>query len=187
MIKSVKIIIHSGYCEVRYGNSFMLDGTGNYLQYEKDGVLHIESDPCIGHNESTVISIPYNAALKSFILKINDGAAEICPLNCKKCFLDIRSSSVKLCGITSEHFGVSMSRGNAVINNAVCNKIDIDCGYGVVDLYAQNADTEYSVASRRGMGSVTLNSVQLPRQYNRPSGDNHINVTCGMGTVNINT
>ena len=76
MIRSVKIIIYGGYCDIVHDDVFSLTGDGEYLEYEKNGVWYIESNPS-GKGGNTIISVPRNFEFSSFILKASGCAAKV--------------------------------------------------------------------------------------------------------------
>lgn len=186
MIRSVKIIIYGGYCDIVHDDVFSLTGDGEYLEYEKNGVWYIESNPS-GKGGNTIISVPRNFEFSSFILKASGCAAKVSAIQSKKAFFDIVSSVLEVDEISGEKIGISMSRGSAVINGVSGDEINIDCGLGSVDLKISKSDREYSMLSKRGMGKIIVNSCELPRNYEKQGGNSIINIVCGMGTVNINT
>ncbi len=188
MIRSVKLILSGGYYDIIYGDGFSVSGkVSQYLEYEKNGIWYVKSNPYRGSEDDTLITVPYDFEFKSFVLKLNEGAAKVCPINCEKAYFEINNSAVEISDVSAERIGLALGKGNVVINSDPAIEMDIDCGFGTVDLRLKKSCDGYFVKSKRGMGEIILNSVRLPRQYENNEGKRVVNVICGMGKVNINT
>lgn len=185
MIKSVDLKLCGGSFAIVRDVAFTVKSDGlAHLVYEKDGVWHVQSDPCRKNYSDTVITLPYGAVFSKLSLSIEDGAVEMCAAESEIVFVDIKNSSAELGEITAEKLYISVAGANISLN-ANAEYTSVDCGYGTVNLRQVRTKSGYSVKTKCGMGKVTLNSEVLPKRSYIPDGERTIDVICGMGEVNI--
>ena len=186
MIKSIRLELSGDDFEITYGTDFTVTSDiSKHLVYEKNGVWHVISDPCHGKYGRTIITIPYGYSFTDFQINLTDGALKFCKINSENAELNLKNASVEADTI-SKNLYISISRANLRIF-ADSQAINIDCGYGMVDLRLVKARDGYSISSQCGIGNVTLNSSLLAKKFESNNGARKINVICGMGDVNINT
>lgn len=185
MIKSLNLILCGGNFDIVKGTDFSVDSDFlPHLVYEKNGVWNVISDPCRGRTAKTVITIPAEYTFAQISVSLSDGALEMCPIRSREFYCGFENASAQIDGAVSESLRVSSVRSSVFVN-ADSECCEIDCGFGNVDIRMRSAEYGYTVRTKCGMGSVTLNSVQLAKHGVYGRGARHINVICGMGNVNI--
>lgn len=186
MVKSISLTLSGGEFELVYGTDFSVTSDSlNHLVYEKDDVWYVVSDPQHTKYAKTTITIPYQSIFYTVLINITDGVLEMCTTSCERIFFYIKNATVEADTI-SQRLRIAVGHGNARIC-AKASYINIDCGYGTIDLHPEHIKNGYKINSKCGMGTVTLNSAVLPKQYVSQEGERQIEVICGMGAVNIYT
>lgn len=186
MVKSISLTLSGGEFEIVYGTDFSVKSDClDHLVYEKDDVWYVVSDPQHTKYANTTITIPYQSIFYTVLINITDGVLEMCKTACENIFLYIKNSTVEA-DTVSQRLRIAVGHGNARIC-AKASYINIDCGYGTIDLHPEHIKNGYKINSKCGMGNVTLNSAVLPKQYVSQEGERQIEVICGMGAVNIYT
>lgn len=185
MIKSVDLKLCGGsFVIVRDADFTVKSDDLAHLVYEKDGVWHVQSDPCRKNYSDTVITLPYGAVFSKLSLCVEDGALEMCDTESESVLINAKNASAEIGEITAKELYISAACANISLN-ANSKYTSVDCGYGTVNLRQVRAKSGYSVNSKCGMGKVTLNSTILPKRSYIPDGERKIDVICGMGEVNI--
>ncbi len=188
MIHKVKLKLSNGFYEIIYGKDFSVKGDGiKHLIYEENGTWYVCSDPNSCSDGNSIIEIPWNAQLKSFILEGAAIALKCDTVKADTIYIDLKNSAGEVSNIHGKKIGISMGKGNVRATIKALNTLKIDCGHGMVNAELPYERCGYNITSNSGMGEVILNSIKLPRQYAKNEGEKNIDVVCGMGCVNINT
>lgn len=188
MINKVKLKLSGSFYEITYGDNFSVkDDCGNHLVYEEKGIWHVISDPDGRKNSNSVITIPRDVQLHSFILEGTDIALKCDILKANTVYFDLKNSAGEISNLYGKKIGISMGKGEIRVGIKELDTLKIDCGYGTVNAEIPADTIPYNIRSSSGIGEVNLNSIKLPRQYVKNDNGKDINIVCGMGCVNINT
>lgn len=187
MIKAIKMKLNGGYFDIVTGNDYGLSSSGvDCLEYVKDGVWYIESDPCAVCGEA-VITVPTGCVLDRFSLDITDGAFGVERITAEKIYINVNNSAGTVTELYGRKIGVSVGKGSVRVGRCDTDMLGIDCGYGSVDMNLAKSASDCTVLCRHGMGEVTYNSQKLARTCTVGCGSNRIEIICGRGSVNIST
>ena len=188
MISAVDIEVYGGYYEIVPGMDFNISDSGaGFVTYEDSGVWHIKGDPCRGRVADAVITIPYDLVLRRFSLAVRDGAFYVKALSAREIVIDGANSAGELEVSRGDYISLSVGKGTLRANIKECTSADIECGSGSADITLGKAEGGYSISAKHGVGSITLDSVSLPREYQKSGGKSSVCVVCGMGSVNLYT
>lgn len=185
MIKEIKLKLNGGYFDIVTGNDYGLSSSGvDCLEYVKDGVWHIESDPCTVCGEA-VITVPMGCVLEKFGLDIIDGAFGIERVAAEKIYINVNNSAGTVTELYGRKISVSVGKGSVRATRCDTDMLSVDCGYGSVDMNLVKDASDCTVLCRHGMGEVTYNSQKLARNCKVGRGSSRIEIICGRGNVNI--
>lgn len=123
---------------------------------------------------------------------ISLGAGEIVTeaLAARKAGLDVAAGELRVNGAkVGSETQVDISMGNAVLNGVFAGELDVECGMGNLDLTLEGAESDYNYEVDCSMGSIKIggksyNGLADHEIYN--GSNDMIDISCSMGTVNVN-
>ena len=188
MISAVDIKVYGGYYEIVSGMDFGVSSeTAEFVTYEHGGVWYVRGDECRRKVSQTLIVLPYDMKIRRFSISVYDGAFKIEPFSADKVIIDANNSSGEVSLDSVGELRLDVGRGTLRANIKKSDKTCVECGSGKIDLLLGKTDGGYSITSKHGIGSVSLNSIALPRDFNKQDGSQSVSVVCGMGCVNLYT
>ena len=161
------------------------DPTLPFLIYTENDTGNIVCSPDEGITYNARITLPDNIP-ESFDLEAEDISMIADKIVAGAAMLDLKSSSVCINSISARRINLSVSTGLSDIHAAPSISLDIDCGKGTVNLYLKRSTRGYFYNIVHGAGSVTVNSIEVPRSHTCGSKNGtRINIRCGLGKVNV--
>ena len=185
-MNSVNLKLRCGHFTLVNGNDLTADDPSlPFLVYTENGTGNIVCSPDKGIAYNARITLPDNIP-ESFELKASDISMIADKIVAGTAMLELKSSSVCIDSISARRINLSVSTGSSDIHAAPSVSLDVDCGKGTVNLYLKRSPRGYFYNIAHGAGSVTINSIVVPRSHTCGSQNGtRINIRCGLGKVNV--
>ena len=185
-MKSVKLKLRCGHFDIVTGKDMTAnDPSLPFLLYTENNVGNIVCSPDEGITYNAQITLPCNIP-ESFELEASDISMLADKIITGSATLDLKSSSVCINSISARRINLSVTTGISDIHAAPSVSLDVECGKGTVNLYLKRSSRGYFYTIVHGAGSVTINSIDVPRSHTCGSlKGTRVNIRCGLGNVNI--
>lgn len=157
-------------------DQFSISGTGldaltNWVDSDTWNIFYEERQSKQGDRKVT-ITLPQNFRPEQVELNIGAASAALCALNADEIELNVGAGSLTTGALGAEEI-----------------ELNVGAGYAGVTLDGGWSDYRYDFTS--GMGSITVNGQTLAGGLGSESaggsGARHLNLACGMGSINLTT
>lgn len=156
-------------CELRSGKLI--------IAYKLEGVIHL---PRFGQNETEImIYLPANLSLEQATLEIGAGCMymDAVPIFCDKMEVEVGAGKWKAANLSvSDSLNVEIGAGKAKMKGVTAGRLNVECGVGS-SVYKGRVNGD--IKANCGVGSCIF-------QLENKEGDFNYDVSCAMGSVNIN-
>lgn len=207
-IRNIEIDLETSNLEIRSGNEFRVEASNvsdSFKVRENRGNLEIEEDGFWlfgSSNGEVIVYIPneineLNIDTGAGEIKISDITASYFNLDQGTGIIEINNSlfdSAEIDGGTGSidvnasvfsNMDLDTGVGEVNFNGEILGRSNIDVGVGEVNLDLAGGESLYTLRIDRGIGSVKINSEDYDSS-SYGSGSNYINVSGGIGSININ-
>lgn len=105
--------------------------------------------------------------------------------------LNIGAASAALCALGADEIEVNVGAGSLTADALDAEELELTVGAGSADVKLGGGWSDYRYDVTSGMGSVTANGITLTEgiagEVAAGSGARHLNLACGMGSINLTT
>ena len=105
--------------------------------------------------------------------------------------LNIGAASAALCALGADEIEVNVGAGSLTADALDTQELELTVGAGSADVKLGGGWSDYRYDVTSGMGSVTANGITLTEgiagEVAAGSGARHLNLACGMGSINLTT
>ena len=105
--------------------------------------------------------------------------------------LNIGAASAALCALVADEIEVNVGAGSLTADALDAEELELTVGAGSADVKLGGGWSDYRYDVTSGMGSVTANGITLTEgiagEVAAGSGARHLNLACGMGSINLTT
>lgn len=141
---------------------------------------------------SVTIYCPRNVEFDEIDISVEGGETVIeVPLTAREIDVEIGAGSLR--GrelITARKSSWHVGAGEIIVDSIAGNKLDFECGAGVIDANVKGSEKDYNYDLECAVGEVSLGSTTIAgigqREVKNTSSDKYkIDAECGMGTINV--
>ena len=187
-------------------NMLKILGTDIPTEYkfeQENGILKIKGKK-IKQNSKLVMYVP--ATFKDLDIDIGAGNILIDNITIQKFNLDTGATNTNIKQLTvSSDADIDAGAGDITIENSNITNLDmdsgvgkleytgyltginnIDCGVGNLELNLQGTESIYKITAQKGVGDLKINGNKLGGTQTVGSGTNIVNISGGVGSLDIN-
>ena len=119
-------------------------------------------------------------------LELGAGEAQIAELNAvKEAEIDGGAGKITINGGTLNNLDFNMGVGECNLTAAITGNSELDCGVGEANITLKGTADDYQIHTSKGIGAVTVDGQSVTDDRAYGSGENKIELTCGIGAVNV--
>lgn len=158
-------------------DSFSISGTGldaiqNWVEGDTWCIAYDDAHGARNQERAVTITLPQNFRPEQ--VELNIGAA-----------------SATLCALGADEIEVNVGAGSLTADALDAQELELTVGAGSADVKLGGGWSDYRYDITSGMGSVTANGITLTEgiagEVAAGSGSRHLNLACGMGSINLTT
>lgn len=195
---------------IKQGNEYSIETNNKYIKYnEINQKLIIKEETNINLNKEyyLTLTVPtniyYNSikletgagiveidSLKGDIADLNFGAGKVTIENLNingEIELDGGAGSLEIKSSILNNLDLDMGVGKSSITSKLIGINEIDAGVGKLDITLLDSEDNYTFKIGKGIGSIKLNSKELYDNDIIGNGINKIDISGGIGSINITT
>lgn len=195
---------------IQEGKEFYVEASNidSSTKFENEnGVLKVkEKSSKIFKNKSSkiIIYIPSGYKLDNVIINLGLGKSDISNLNCEKLDMNYGAGKVNIDNVNSNKTTINCGTGNITVENSTFKDLDLDCGVGKfsfngfilgnsnIDCGVGETDldlkgNDYTLITENDLGTVSINNSNVSGKQTTGNGKNRIDISGGIGTLDINT
>ncbi len=209
-IHSLEISISAADFKIASADEFLVESNLKYLSVsEKDGILKIADEAKSNSDYSDAMLTLYvpngtvfdkvdittvaakmtvgTLSANSLELKLGAGDVRIESLNASS-DADIEGGvgQITIAGGTLNDLTLEMAMGELNLTAALLGESDLEFGVGASNVTLIGNKDDYKVDIEKGLGSITVDGKTVTDFDSIGSGQNHIEITGGIGAVNLN-
>lgn len=158
-------------------DSFSISGTGldaiqNWVEGDTWCIAYDDAHGARNQERAVTITLPQNFRPEQ--VELNIGAA-----------------SAALCALGADEIEVNVGAGSLTADALDTQELELTVGAGSADVKLGGGWSDYRYDVTSGMGSVTANGITLTEgiagEVAAGNGSRHLNLACGMGSINLTT
>lgn len=206
----LNIDVDSTNLTIKTGKEFEVRTNSEYIESKQEGnqldINEVDHNWFFEHDDNDlVVYVPQEYVFDA--VSINSGAGKITieSLNTKHLFLDLGAGKATIDQLIAtekvqidsgagkftikngelNNLKMSMGAGKVSVKSKIYGNSEINCGIGAVNIDLIGNESDYKVAIDEGIGSFKVNGfTKYGDDYG--SGNQHVNVDGGIGSVSIN-
>ena len=193
---------------IKKSNRLYVEVSSNDIKIsEKENKVIIEdkSKKSIFNYKKETVNLYVPEDFKYDLISIDTGAGDlnIEYLNTKKLLLELGAGKTVIDSVYSDNSKINTGAGSFTINDGQLTDTNIDVGVGKLEVkakfYGKNKidtgvgsvkliliDNDYGLHIDKGIGSITLNGDKIKKDSYYGNGENTIDISGGIGSININ-
>ena len=175
---------------------------------DKNGVLEIKEKKRFGVNYNNAVLtlyIPEGTVFEKIEIETGAGRFTVEELLADDLQLELGAGEVKIASLTANKKGdIDGGAGRISIESGTLNNLDLDMGVGQLNLTAAvlgnsdfdlgvgetnitllGSEDDYSIKAEKGIGSISINGKTISHFRGTGNGENNIEVSGGIGAINI--
>lgn len=182
-LKHLTVQDENGVLEIKETKRFLVSNTGaELILYIPDGAVFEKVEIKTGAGVFMVDELIADE------LKLGLGAGEVkigsLTAN-KKADIDGGAGKITLSGGMLRNLDLDMGVGQLNLTAAVLGNSDFELGVGETNITLLGSEDDYSIKAKKGIGSVVVEGIKISDFNGTGSGENYIDVSGGIGTINI--
>ncbi len=209
-VTQLNLQISAADLTVEVGERFSVESNLKDLTVsEKNGVLTVrEKDTFFKNYNGAVLklTIPENTVFSSAKVETGAGRVRIDTLSAEVLQLELGAGEVTIGqlnatrsaeleggagkitvrGGTLRDLQLEMGIGQMNLTSALLGSSELDLGVGETNLNLIGTRDDYTVLVEKGIGSATVDGVQMENESRLGTGENRVEITGGVGSINVN-
>mgnify|MGYP002528067048 CR=1 FL=1 len=205
---NIKIDLTYSDLEINTGEFKVETNSDNIVTKIKDKTLIIKEKNTwnikFKNKQKVILYLPSNIELTEVEINNGSGKLYIASIIANNIDLDLGAGSTNIDNIIASNTDIDTDAGTLNIDNGIINNLDLDLGVGkttinakltgknkidigVGSFYLNVLDniSNYKLKLNKGIGTIKVNDEEIKNDTTIGTGDNIINISGGVGSINI--
>ena len=205
---NIKIDLTYSDLEINTGEFKVETNSDNIVTKIKDKTLIIKEKNTwnikFKNKQKVILYLPSNIELTEVEINNGSGKLYIASIIANNIDLDLGAGSTNIDNIIASNTDIDTDAGTLNIDNGIINNLDLDLGVGkttinakltgknkidigVGSFYLNVLDniSNYKLKLNKGIGTIKVNDEEIKNDTTIGAGDNIINISGGVGSINI--
>lgn len=207
-VENLEIDLSGARLEIKEGSEFSVESDHKYLKVAAaDGTLSIKEERPVMHSEGTrvILTVPRDFAFEQVTISAGAGTVRADTLLSEKLSLDLGAGETDIGQLTATvkaavnsgagelkigggelaNLDLDIGVGEAELKSRLTGSCSIDYGVGELELTLAGTQEDYCITLDKGVGTATLDGVNMTGGAVYGDGETFIGIDGGIGEIRV--